>query len=346
MANGQITNVGISGSSSSGEFLDFQAIIPQILEKFIQVLEASLVLVVSIFVIRYMRKRLGQMETEHAEQRTAINLLEKITSGFIIVVAITMALKIVGLDISLLVSVAVLGLSYGLQDIIKNYVAGILILFKSPFRIGDIVKIKKFTGRITKMDFQATSLETFDNKHVTIYNKDVMTQSIVNYSKNMMRRLELTVAIGYGSDATKALEVFRRILDHHPKVLKEPKFSVVYKKFTDVGTEFTLKFWVQRPCNILKIRTDIAEDITKSLDDQVIFMPYGKGVEAENEAALQAVTPEHKQRSSDFFAQPMFAAPAPQPAVAPITAADGHQLTLEEQAALVEESMPDFEEPE
>ena len=123
------------------------------------------------------------------------NLLEKITSGFIIVVAVTLALKVIGLDMTLLISVAILGLSYGLQDIIKNYVAGILILFKAPFKIGDVVKIRDFIGRVNKMDFQSTTLETFDNRHITIYNSDVMTQSIVNYSNNTMRRLDFDVTV-------------------------------------------------------------------------------------------------------------------------------------------------------
>lgn len=347
MANGPITTgVNVEDGTTSGEFLNFQTLLPQIIEKFIQVIEASLVLVGAVFLMRYMRKRLHQLEAEHKEQKTAINLLEKISSGFIIVISITIALKIVGIDISLLVSVAVLGLSYGLQDIIKNYVAGILILFKSPFKIGDIVKIKKFIGRVTKMDFQSTSIETFDNRHITIYNKDIMTQSIVNYSKNMTRRLELDVTIGYGSDTAKALEVFRKILSAHPKVLKEPKFQVVYKKFTELGTAFTLKFWIQRPCNILKVRTDIAQQITNALDEQQIFMPYSKGIEVDNENGLKEITEEHKNRGSDFFAQPIVTAPEAVPAPAPITTAEGRQLTPEEQAALIEESMPDFEEPE
>ncbi|MBU1974024.1 MAG: mechanosensitive ion channel family protein, partial [Nanoarchaeota archaeon] len=248
------------------------------------------------------------------QQKTAINLLEKITSGFIVVISITIALKIVGIDISLLVSVSVLGLSYGLQDIIKNYVAGILILFKAPFKIGDIVKIKSFTGKVAKMDFQSTSITTFDNRHITIYNKDIMTQSIVNYTKNDQRRLELDVTIGYGSNAIKALETFNKILAGHPKVLKDPKFSVVYKKFSDVGTTFTLKFWVKRPCNILKIRTDIAAQITGALDEQEIFMPFYKGIEVSNEAGLQDITEPHRKRSTDFFTLPIFTAPVPAPA--------------------------------
>ncbi|HLG25890.1 MAG TPA: mechanosensitive ion channel domain-containing protein [Candidatus Gracilibacteria bacterium] len=340
MANGTVTTgVDVSGTGVSEGGLDLANILPVVLEKFVQVLEASAIVIGSIFLIRFMRKKLQKIETDHAEQRTALNLLEKITTGFIIVIALTLALKTVGIDMTLLVSVAVLGLSYGLQDIIKNYVAGILILFKAPFKIGEIVKIRDFTGKVSRMDFQATTLETFDNRHITIYNSDVMTQSIVNYSNNAQRRLELDVTLGYGSDVPKALQIFQKILSSDANVLKQPKFSVVFKKFTDLGPTFTLKFWVQRPCNILKIRTAIAALITQTFDEESIFAPYVKGVEAEDETLLNKVSDVRKKRSQDFYAQPLFAAAAAEEGAAPAVGPDGTPLP----APLPD---PDFDEPE
>lgn len=295
-----------SGVIGEGSDVDLGAILPVIVEKFIQVVEAVLILVVAVFVIRMVRRKLRAVEMAHEHQRNAVNLMEKIISGFIIVVSVTLALKTVGIDMTLLVSVAILGLSYGLQDIIKNYVAGILILFKAPFKIGDIVKIRDFTGKVNKMDFQSTSLETFDNRHITIYNSDVMTQSIVNYSKNDMRRLEMNVSLGYGTDIKRALKVFEKILSDSP-VLKKPHYSVVFRSFGESGVGFTLKFWVQMPCNILKTRTDIATRIMQAFDDKVMFMPYTKGVEVESEAVLGGFGEERTQRVQAYFQLPLFA---------------------------------------
>lgn len=338
------TSVKVQGSGISNGELDIASYLPMIIERFIAVMEAVVILFVAVYGIRYFRKRLRNIEVKHEEQRNAINLMEKITSGFIVVMGVTIALKIVGIDMTLLVSVAILGLSYGLQDIIKNYVAGILILFKSPFKIGEIVKIRDFTGKVQKMDFQATTLETFDNRHITIYNSDIMTQSIINYSNNTMRRLDLDVTIGYSSDISKALEVFNTILSNYAKVLKTPKHSVIFKKFSEIGTTFTLKFWVQRPCNILKIKTEIAKQVHRSFDEGSIYMPFTKGVEAENEDSLSQISATRKQNIDTFFNLPIFAAPQVQPA--PIQAPDGRQLTPEEISALEESSSPDYEEPE
>jgi small-conductance mechanosensitive channel len=325
MASTPVTSgVNTSGDIvTEGSALDLANLLPTILGKFIAVLEAALIIVVGIVVIRFIRAKLHKIETEHEQQRNAINLFEKITSGFIIVVIITIALKTVGIDMTLLVSVAILGLSYGLQDIIKNYVAGILILFKSPFKIGDIVKIRDFTGKVTKMDFQSTNLQTFDNRNITIYNSDVMTQSIINFSNNTMRRLDFDIMVGYGSDVPTALQVFDKILNGHASVLKNPKYSIIFKKFSNTGPIFTLKFWVQRPCNILKVRTEIAALISQSFDEVKILSPYAKDVQTESEPDLVKMTDERKNRIQAFYQMPLFAVAAVPAQTAPEGAAPG-----------------------
>lgn len=301
-----LPTVDVNGDVTTNSNLDFANLVPQILSKFISVLEGALIIAMGVLLIRYVRKYLQKIEITHEQQKTAINLLEKITSGFIIVISITLALKVIGLDMTLLISVAILGLSYGLQDIIKNYVAGILILFKAPFKIGDIVKIRSFTGKVAKMDFQSTSLETFDNRHITIYNSDVMTQSIINYSNHTIRRNAFDVTIGYNSDIPKAMQIFQRILDNSSSILKNPKGSIIFKKFTDQGPMFTLKFWLQMPCNVLKIKTEIAAQIAQAFDEQNIFMPFSKDIQVENENGLSLISEAHKSRVSSFYQMPLF----------------------------------------
>lgn len=343
-----LPTTGVSaGQGVSGGGLDFADIIPQILEKFVQVLEGAVIIAAGFFFIRYLRARLRKIEITHEPQRNAINLFEKITTGFVVVVSITLALKIIGLDMTLLVSVAILGLSYGLQDIIKNYVAGILILFKAPFKIGETVQIRGYTGKIYKMDFQSTTLETFDRRYITIYNSDVMTQSIVNYSNNTIRRLEVNVTLGYGSDIKNALGIFEKILADNPSALKTPRPTIMFKKFTQNGVTFMLRFWVQRPCNILKVRSAIGLEISRAFDEQQIFMPYSKGIEVGDEDGLSKISEAHKKRSSEFYAMPMFAQTAAE--TAPPPGMEG-QAPVEGQPGVEVQMQPvediDSEEPE
>ncbi len=294
----------IAKATTDGGGFDLSFLNTTILTKFLEVLGACLILLAAYFIARWIKSKLVNLEALHEQQRTAINLLEKIVTGFIVVIGLTAALKTVGLDMSLLVSVGLLGLSYGLRDVITNYIAGILIFLKSPFKIGDIVKIKNFVGKVENMELQSTSLKTFDHRDVTIYNSDIMKQSIENYSRYPMRRMEINTHFGYGTDIEKAIKLCAKILINHPAILKNPKHSIIFKKFTDTGVMVQLKFWVQMPCNMLAIRSNIAWEISQSFDEQTVYAPYVRGFDTANDFSLN----ENRQsRIKEFYGSALFA---------------------------------------
>jgi len=272
--------------------------------KFLYVLEGAIILAVTLFIVKYIKKYFAKIETAHEQQKNALNLLEKITVGFVMVVGVTLALKVIGLDISLLVSVCLLGLSYGLKDVIKNYIAGILLSLKSPFKVGDTVKIKQFVGKVEKMELQSTSLKTFDNRDVTIYNSDILNQSIQNYSRYPMKRIELNVNLGYGTDVEKATRIFEKILTAEQSILKAPKYSIVFKAFSKDYITVQLKFWVQLPSNFLKVRTDLAYKIYKAFDEASLLTPYAREANPKEGFSMDE---SRKKRIQDFYASPMFA---------------------------------------
>ena len=304
-------------ASSSGSALgdkteiDFQEIAVTIFLKFIDVLEGVAIIVVGIFAMKYIKHYFSKVETLHERQRTAINLLEKIISGFVITVAITLGLKIIGLDLTILISVLTLGLSFGLRDVIKNYVAGLLILFKSPFEIGDTVKIRSFTGKVEKIEFQSTTIRTFDRKEVTIHNSDVLTQPIVNFSKTQQARTGIEVLLGYGSDMNRAIQIFDAILGGNELILKSPKYSIVVKDFGKEGIKILIRFWVQKPCNVLRLKSHISLQIQSSFDEARIFAPYAREA---NLTVDYGMTEARKERLQLFYNQPILAAIAAQTA--------------------------------
>ncbi|MFA5948287.1 MAG: mechanosensitive ion channel family protein [Candidatus Gracilibacteria bacterium] len=300
LVNGS-SNVNSSLSvSNNGSFSDLSM---AIILKFIQVLEGALILVITYFIIRWLKKYFSRIETTHEQQKMAISFLEKITNGFVIVIGVTLALKTIGLDMSILVGVCLLGISYGLKDAIKNYIAGILIFLKAPFKIGDIVKIKSYLGKVEKMELQSTTLKTFDNRDITIYNSDVMTKSIENFSKYPMKRIEIEVETGYGTNAEKAAMVFGKILENDPNVLKTPKFKVVFKKFTASAMVFEIKFWVNITSNILATKSSVAWKIHQAFDDKDILTPFAKSFESETAFVRN---PEQIQRIQQFYSSNIF----------------------------------------
>lgn len=336
-------------ASAAGEkaALDFQDVAITILLKFIDVLEGVAVIIAGIFLVKFLKIYFARIEVTHERQRTALNLMEKITSGFFIVIAITLGLKIMGLDLTLLVSVLTLGVSFGMRDVIKNYVAGLLILFKSPFEIGDVVKIRSYTGKIEKIEFQAVTLRTFDQKEITIHNRDLLTQPLTNFSRTQQVRLEINLSLGYGSDFQRALKIFDKILRNHPAVLKMPKYSIVFKEFFNQGIGVLIRFWAQKPCNPLRLRSELALQIQEAFDEENLLAPYAR------EAGLAAafgMTAARQERLKAFYGQPILAdiagttAAQAALAAAPVAAVEG--AVTEGGAPAPVEEYADAEEPE
>ena len=116
------------------------------------------------------------------------------------------------------------------------------------------------------MDFQSTGIKTFDNRDVTVYNSDIITQSIENYSRHPVRRLQLDIKLGYGTDFQKALKILESIIGNDPSVEKNPKYSIVFNKFDSDCYVVRLKFWVKYPSNVLAIRSAIAYKIQQMFD--------------------------------------------------------------------------------
>lgn len=316
--------------------IDLSDISGTIFTKFIEVAEAAIVLVITFLIIHWVKKYIAKMETQHEQQRTALNVVEKLVVGFFMVIGMTIALKIVEIDISIFVGVGLLGLSYALKDIIQNYVAGILIFLKAPFKIGDIVKIKHYVGRVDKMEFQSTSLKTFDHRDITIYNSDIMSQSIENYSRHNMRRLEIDVSLGYGSDIQKITKIITKILENNPSVLKNPKFSIVFKAFQNNCMVVKVKFWVPVPSNFLSTRSEIAWQINEAFDESIVFGPYQRSFQAATDFTMNT---ERQNRIKAFYNDPKLTTETPPPApAAPALNPDG--------TPIIQEVVNDIDEPQ
>lgn len=266
---------------------DSNSLLMVILLKFVSFIEAVLIIIAGLVILKFFRRYLEKLQTEQESRKMALNLVDKLLSGFIVIVSVTIALKVVGIDMTLLVSVLILGLSYGLQDVIKNYVAGIIIMFKAPFKVGDAVKIDKYIGKIVKIDFQSTLLKTWDNKMVTLYNAKLLKKEITNYYKLPIRRMHLKFKFGYGTNLEVLNDKIQKICASIPEILEKPATKVIFKQYDGEGIVMEVRYWVKYPSDILTTNTKIASSIHKLYGDKLIYMPFSKGVEMDGDHSLE-----------------------------------------------------------
>jgi potassium efflux system protein len=144
-----------------------------------------------------------------------------------------------------LIAAMTVGLGFGLQEIFANFVAGVIILFERPIRIGDLVTVGGTTGTVTKMQIRATTITDFDRRELLVPNKSFITQEVINWTlSDSTSRVVIKVGIAYGSNTKLAEEILLRLADEHPLILKEPPPSAVFCNFGDSTLNFELRFYL------------------------------------------------------------------------------------------------------
>ncbi len=179
---------------------------------------------------------------------------------------------------SLLAGVGVIGLALGFafQDIAANFVSGIMLAFRKPFAIGDIVKLSDFMGTVSRTNLRVTVVETWQGQEVYIPNKDVLSSPIVNYSILGERRIDLAVGVSYADSLEQVQEIIEKTLKGLEGVIRHDDMIFTYYEFGDSSINFEIKFWIKYPKNpsYLEMRSKAIKAIKKASDEEGITIPF------------------------------------------------------------------------
>lgn len=140
------------------------------------------------------------------------------------------------------------GIGFGLQEVISNFVCGIILLFERPFRVGDTVVIGEHEGYVRKISMRATTIHTFDNVAILVPNKDLITQRVVNVRHiDPKVRAHVRVGVSYASDVEAVRAALLDVARVHPRVLGDPEPRVLFTDFGDSTLDFDLMVWMPEP---------------------------------------------------------------------------------------------------
>jgi small conductance mechanosensitive channel len=173
-------------------------------------------------------------------------LMGRIVQWTVAFFALLFATQQVGIDITaLLAGLGILGftLGFALQDISKNFVSGILMLLQKPFSLGDTIEVSGFIGTVLNITLRDTLLLSADGLRVRIPNGDILTKPIVNFSKLMRRRVQLSLGIGYDSDLETVRRLAMETIQAIPGALAEPLPEIVFEAFTEHSIRMRVAYW-------------------------------------------------------------------------------------------------------
>ena len=207
--------------------------------------------------------------------RYAINTL---TRYVVVTIGVISVLNIIGWNwsqIQWLVAALSVGLGFGLQEIVANFVSGLVILFERPVRVGDTVTVGALTGRVSRVRIRATTITDWDRKDIIVPNKAFITEQVVNWTlADPITRVVVPVGISYGSDVELAQKVMEDTLHSLPLVLDEPEPQVFFIGFGDSSLDFSLRVHSRQLADRLPLMHAVHKAILKALREHGIEIPF------------------------------------------------------------------------
>jgi len=242
-----------------------------------KLLLAILTLLIGLWVVKMVLKLLEKGLMAKKMEETTAHFLASILGGILKVVLIVAVIGILGVETTSFVAIlAALGFAIGmaLQGSLGNFAAGVLIIILKPYVKGDMIDTRGDIGKVQKVEVFTTTLLTTDNKTIIIPNGGIFNNSITNFTKEKLRRVDFTFGIGYGDDLKKAQKVLIDIASKHKLVLDKPAKPVAkVVALADSSVNFTVRVWTKTE-DYWTVFFDLNEQVKLTFDKEGISIPY------------------------------------------------------------------------
>ena len=242
----------------------------------IKIIGVVLIAFFGIKIAKYFSEKFGDIKLFDKLDPNIRGFIKPAIKFLLYIVIVMTCSSILGIDmtgfVTVLASCAV-AVGMAMQGSLSNIAGGVMLLINHPFRVGDYVECSGKEGTVQSISLFYTILYTVDNKQVTIPNSNVTSTTIVNYSINGKRRLDLDFTVSYDSDIDKVKEVLLNTVTNDTRVLKNPEPFARLKAHLDSSLQFTLRVWCKNK-DYWDLYYDLMERVKKDFDDNKIEIPY------------------------------------------------------------------------
>ncbi|WP_405048673.1 mechanosensitive ion channel family protein [Rhizobium rhizogenes] len=195
-----------------------------------------------------------------------------------IAVAAIISISAAGIDLSSLALVASalsVGIGFGLQNIVSNFVSGLILLVERPFKVGDWIVSGTSEGIVKRISVRATEIETFRKQSIIVPNSELINASVGNWThRNRLARSEIPVSVSFESDPQKVMEILLELVRGVPKVLRNPEPHVEFLRFGPSSLDFEMRFYLSDLSDGMEIRNNLRIQILKRFREEGISIPY------------------------------------------------------------------------
>ena len=245
----------------------------------VQIILGIAVFFASLTVVKMMRSKLLDNILSHLDIDDGIKHSLASGFGFVgFVISIVLAITIMGGDLSNIALVAgalSVGIGFGLQNIVNNFMSGLILLFERPVKVGDWVKINGEEGKIKQINIRSTEIETFTKSSVIIPNATLLSTSVTNLTHgNNWMRFTVAVGVAYGSDTEKVKKILLDCAMENKKVLKKPEPYVLFQNFGTSSLDFELRGYSSNIWDGWIIPSELRFEINRRFIEEGIEIPF------------------------------------------------------------------------
>ena len=203
----------------------------------------------------------------------------KSTVGYVgLIIAVAVAISTAGIDLSNIAIIAgalSIGIGFGLQNIVNNFVSGLILLAERPIKIGDWIVVGEHEGFVQRINVRATEVRTFQHSSVIIPNSELLSSALVNWThKDATARIEIPVGVSYSADVDLVRDTLIEVAAAHPEVMPEPEPFVLFTAFGDSSLDFELRCYTSQADRRVRIATAMRFEIVRLFRERGIEIPF------------------------------------------------------------------------
>jgi len=257
-------------------FTDTTLIMDLALTYGLKLILAILTLTIGLWFIKIVVRGFSSIMDRRNLDQSLKPFLRTLVSTLLKVMLVISVMGMVGIEMTSFIAIlGAVGLAVGmaLSGTLQNFAGGVMILIFKPFKVGDYIDATGYSGTVHEIQIFNTIMKTSDNKTIIIPNGSLSSSSMINYSIEATRRVDMTFSTGYNDDIKKTKDVLNNLIDEDERILRDPEPFVAISQLADSAVNFVVKVW----CNSSDywgIYHDMQEKVKITFDHEGISIPY------------------------------------------------------------------------
>ncbi|HEY2917552.1 MAG TPA: mechanosensitive ion channel domain-containing protein, partial [Candidatus Binatia bacterium] len=187
-------------------------------------------------------------------------------------------LGVLGVDfskVSILAGAFGVGIGFGLQSIVNNFVSGLILLFERPIHVGDTVEVGNLQGTVRRIGIRASVIHTGAGADIIVPNSQLVTDKVTNWTlSDRLRRVDLPIGVNYGADPKKVIELLEQVARTHADVLREPGPRALFMGYGDSAINFELRVWPSHFNQAAQVKSDLAAAVYDAVNAAGMSFPF------------------------------------------------------------------------